>query len=101
MTNEVAKSDYLMPLSWPRSGDVTGPSIAGGDDLHRWQAEAILGIQPNSRRARWRVRSGGAFRVSLCWIVDSVICGLAHAGCAHGSVTPDLLEILLPEDRHQ
>ena len=80
MISETLESPNV--IAFPRSVSDAGAARQGGTSRsdHRVDSKPRWG---------WRVSSVGD--VTLRWVVDSVLIGLAYAAAAHGPVSPDML----------
>lgn len=69
------------------------------DAAARRQDGAAPSHHRDDAQPRWRVSSVGS--VTLSWIIDSILVGLAYAAAAHGPVSADVLEEVLEMDRRR
>ena len=94
----VETTDFRNVISFPQptSGSIVRKSAA--QDPRARQARPDQAVDSPPRRS-WRVSSIGD--VSLRWVVDSLLIGLAYAAAAHGPVSPDLLHELQEMERRR
>ena len=79
-------------IAFPRSVSDAAAMRQGGTGKSSHRVDA----QP---RWSWRVSSVGD--VTLRWVVDSILVGLAYAAAAHGPVSPDMLHEVHAMDRRR
>ncbi len=96
MIGEVIESRNV--IAFPRPVSEAAVRTGSAQDLQARQARPRQMLDPPSRRA-WRMSSVGD--VTLRWVIDSILVGLAYAAAAHGPVSPDMLHEVHEMDRQR
>ncbi|MGI4764698.1 MAG: hypothetical protein ACRYGP_06495 [Janthinobacterium lividum] len=79
-------------IAFPRSVSDAATTRQGG---------TARSSHPADPRPHWTWRVSSAGGVTLGWIVDSILVGLAYAAAAHGPVSPDMLHEVHEMDRRR